>query len=264
MARPLEQVQPLVYRLGPPPGEARREVLCLHDAWHGAWSWQPLARQMASQGFGVHLLELPGHGKQPWELPAFTRAVDYAHLAARTAAAIRRPVLVGHGLGAWLILHILQQVDLPAVLLAPLGRSGLPAGARMRLVGACPGAVGGLLLGRPLAVDRGEWVRRLFCAGLDQAQADEYAQYLAPEPWGLGWELLWGLPRVHPTGGQHPRLVVAGGRDFFLDLHQAKTLARSLEAEFAPLPSHHHALWLQDPAQRVADLLLDFLTHLEF
>ena len=126
MARPFESMRPAITRLGPPPEAARREVLLIHGAWGGAWVWGGLARDLAAEGYGVNLIEQPGHGQDRWDLPSLTSVNDYADLSRRAAASLGRPVLVGHSLGGWQVQKIWETEDLPGVLLAPLPGSGLP------------------------------------------------------------------------------------------------------------------------------------------
>lgn len=40
----------------------RRTMVLVHGAWHGAWCWTPVATQLASQGFNVVAVDLPGSG----------------------------------------------------------------------------------------------------------------------------------------------------------------------------------------------------------
>ena len=126
MARPFDLVPLKMSRQGPPPQEAKREVLLIHGAWRGSWVWQDMAEAAAAAGFGVNLLDLPGHSLPPWQLPWSTSLRDYAMYVARAVGRLSRPILAGHSMGGWIVQKILELIDLPAVLLAPLPGSGLP------------------------------------------------------------------------------------------------------------------------------------------
>ena len=197
MARPFEKVAPSLTRLGPPQEVARREVLLIHGAWGGAWVWGRLAQDLAAAGYGVNLLEQPGHGEDRWDLPSFTSINDYADLSRRAAASLGRPVLVGHSLGGWQVQKIWEAEDLPGVLLAPLPGSGLPWRTFFKLNRHYPVQMSRPLLGLPVAVSDTAMARRVLFRDLDEAAVAEHVAHLAPEPamvclemallLGLGW-----------------------------------------------------------------------------
>lgn len=263
MARPFDHLQPRVSRMGPPAAEARREVLFIHGAWHGAWCWGELARGVAAAGYGVSLLEQPGHGEDPWELPGTTSINDYARLAARAAGDLPSPVLVGHSLGGWQVQKIWEVADLPGVLLAPLPAGGLPLASFVKMQAHYPRDLMRPLLGRPVAIRNPDMARRLF---LDQAppeQVRDLQARLVPEPAWACLEMALGLARARPQPGRQPRLLVAAGRDYFFSLPVEQALARRLGARLEVLPAAPHDLWLEDPEDRVLGLVLDFLGALE-
>lgn len=260
MARPFDHLPPVLHRLGPPPGQARREVLFLHGAWHGPWCWRGLAEPLAAAGFGLNLLELPGHGDQPWELPALTSLADYADLARRAAGALGGPVLLGHSLGGWLAQKVLEVADLPAVLLAPLPGGGLPLAGLLRLTATLPGGVLGLMAGRPLALPSPAAAARLLLDRPDPAALRDYWRRLCPEPARAALEMGLGLPRAHPSRGRAPRLLLAGGRDVLIPPARQARQARALGARLHLLPQAPHHLWLEDSSGQVAGMVLKFLS----
>jgi pimeloyl-ACP methyl ester carboxylesterase len=259
MARPLDHISPRLTRLGPPPGQARREVLFLHGAWVGAWHLMPLAQAAAQAGFGANLLDLPGHGQGAWDLPAGTGLLDYALVAARAAGPLGRPILVGHSLGGWLAQKLLEVVDLPCLLLCPLPGAGLPWTRLARLLALDPLGLGGPFLGRPLKVRDTGILRRTCLLDLPQEEVEAMFARLAPEPARAGLDMGLGLARARPGPGLGPRLVVAAERDFFLPPARLASLARRLGADYTLLPGYPHNCWQEDPDGRVAELLLGFL-----
>lgn len=244
MARPFTHLEPRIIRQGPPPGAAQGEVLLIHGAWHGPWCWDGLAGPLAARGYGVNRLCLPGHGDEPWELPSLTSLADYADLARRAAAGLGRPVLIGHSLGGWLALKVLEVADLPAVLLMPLPPRGLPLLRLARLFAQFPAAMAPVLaLGR-LRVRTPAMAARLFFAPEAQPiDLEGYWRRLTPEPGRVALEMGLGLTGCRPKPGLSPRLLLAGGRDYFLPARRMRSLAARLEAEFTLLPDAGHNPW---------------------
>lgn len=262
MARPFTHLAPEIVRSGPPPGSARRELLLIHGAWHGPWCWDDLAGPLTAAGYGLNRLVLPGHGDRPWPLPATTSIADYADLARRAAAAIHRPVLVGHSLGGWLVMKVLEVADLPAVLIAPLPPRGLPMLRLMRMLAGFPAAVAPTLALKPLRLTSPAMAcRLLWDPATSPAEQARRWQRLAPEPGRVGLEMALGLVGCRPRPGRAPRLVVAAGRDYFLPLARMRALARSLGAGLAELPGAAHAPWPEE-APALQRLLLEYLAGL--
>ncbi|MCB2187953.1 MAG: alpha/beta hydrolase [Deltaproteobacteria bacterium] len=258
MARPFEDSAPcLLRRATPAPGG--REVLFIHGAWHGPWCWDGLWETAARAGHGVSLLELPGHGEEPWPLPPLTSLADYADLARRAAASLGRPVLVGHSLGGWLIQKILEVADLPAFLLAPVPGAGLPLLRLARLMAEFPAQVLPCLAGRPLVIATPAMQARLFHGRLPLAAVERLWPRLVPEPALAALELGLGLTRARPRPGREPRLVLAPGADYFIPAAAFAHLAGKLGARLTVLPDMPHNPWLEDPAGLVARQLAEFL-----
>ncbi|BEQ16124.1 alpha/beta hydrolase [Desulfoferula mesophila] len=266
MARPFDHLRPSLTRLGPPPMQARREVLLIHGAWGGAWMWQDLAPALAARGYGVNCLEQPGHGADRWQLPSLTSIDDYADISRRAAASLGRPVLVGHSLGGWQVQKIWEAVDLPGVLLAPLPGAGLPWASFVKLFLRHPGKMAGPLLGRPLILGDPAMLRRFLFHQLDEATLADYVSRQSPEPaWvclQMAMLLGLGLGRPHPRPGREPRLLLAAERDYLVPPPVQQKLARRLGARYVELAGLPHGMWLEDPQGRVKALLLEFLDQL--
>ena len=266
MARPFESMRPALTRLGPPPEMARREVLFIHGAWGGAWVWDGLAQAVAAQGYGVNLIEQPGHGDDRWDLPWCTSVNDYAGLSLRAAKSLGRPVLVGHSLGGWQVQKIWQTLDLPGVLLAPLPGWGLPLRSFVKLVRDFWFRVLRTTALKPMVITDTKMAREIFFDQLDEAAVADHLAHLVPEPAVicLQMALLLHAPcmRVKPREAKQPRLLVAARKDYFFPPAVQGKLATKLGAEYE-LVDAPHDLWLEDPQGRVKALLLDFLNKLD-
>ncbi|MCB2191877.1 MAG: alpha/beta hydrolase [Deltaproteobacteria bacterium] len=267
MARPFESMRPVLTRQGPPPETARREVLLIYGAWSGVWAWDALAQDLAAEGYGVSLIEQPGHGADRWDLPSLTSIHDYADLSRRAAASLGRPVLIGHSLGGWQVQKIWETVDLPGVLLAPLPGSGLPWRSFLKLNLSYPVQMSRPLRGLPVEVTDPAMALRVLFKDLDEAAVAEHVRNLAPEPAlvCLQMALLLGLGfgRPRPKPGRQPRVLVAPELDYLFPPSTQKKLAQQLGARYVELEGLPHELYLEDRQGLVKALLLDFLGELD-
>lgn len=268
MARPFDQVSIKSRRLGPEPGTAKRELLFLHGAWHGSWCWGPLAEPLALDGYGVTMIDLPGHGENTWELPALTSINDYAAYAARAASELPSPVLIGHSMGGWVVQKLLEVVDLPSVLLCPLPAKGLAWRTLGKLAFWHPILLGGTFIGRPFRVKNAAMARQLFYDKISEDELHTYWEPLVPEPAiaALQMGLFFKLPFINtpmPKPGREPRLVIAAENDWIMPVGAMRHAAKKLGARFELLPDMPHNPWLEDEHGVVLQHLRDFLSALE-
>ncbi|MGC8763874.1 MAG: alpha/beta hydrolase [Acidobacteriota bacterium] len=108
------------------------EMVLVHGAFEGPWVFRSFAAAFASEGWAVRSVTLPGH-----EPGGDLRGLGLSQMAAAVEAALLEPertVLVGHSLGGWLALRVLEGLQVAAsVLLMPLPRRGLSREARRRV-----------------------------------------------------------------------------------------------------------------------------------
>jgi hypothetical protein len=243
MARPFDELPTSIYRLGPPPDQARAELLLLPEAWVGSWYWQPWIQGLAGLGYGVNLVELPGHGQEPWTLPAGVSLLDYTLWAARSAGNLAYPILVGHGLGAWLVQKLLEVVDLPCLLMAPWPAGGIPWPQWRFFARHQFSHLFYLFFGRALPpLDPGP-MGELLCQGADISQLRQIWPGCAQEPPGVMLDFLLGLSRPKPESSELPRLVIGFAADRFINPFQVKRVADNLEAQHLILPGSHIPWW---------------------
>ncbi|WP_376094650.1 alpha/beta hydrolase [Roseomonas sp. CCTCC AB2023176] len=126
-------------------------VLLVHGAYHGAGCWDGWRDALAARGVPAAALDLRGHGALASSgLDPQTGILDYAaDVAAAVASLPRQPVLVGHSLGALVVLVAVATLGARVaglVLVAPSPPGNLPG------VGAVPAVPEGAPLpppGRP-------------------------------------------------------------------------------------------------------------------
>ncbi len=75
----------------------------IHGAWHGAWCWEKVERELAASGHKVVSVDLPSHGED--DTPAHEVTLEtYAKAVADVVRAQKGPVvLVGHSMGGIVI-----------------------------------------------------------------------------------------------------------------------------------------------------------------
>jgi pimeloyl-ACP methyl ester carboxylesterase len=90
----------------PAPGDGRTSILLLHGLASTAETWEPVAQRLAEAGHNVYAPDFRGHGlsdKPDDGYDLATYVVDTLKLVERLG--LERPVLVGHSLGAFVILE---------------------------------------------------------------------------------------------------------------------------------------------------------------
>jgi pimeloyl-ACP methyl ester carboxylesterase len=73
----------------------------VHGAWHGAWCWAPVLRELAGAGVPTVAVDLPGHGADP--RPLADVAADTAHVTEVLDGIDGPVVLIGHSYGGVVI-----------------------------------------------------------------------------------------------------------------------------------------------------------------
>ena len=81
-------------------------LVLVHGAWHGAWAWQPLERELQRRGVATAAVELPTVGDATADLPA-----DVAVLRDAVAAVDGPVVLVGHSYGGVVVTEAATGLD---------------------------------------------------------------------------------------------------------------------------------------------------------
>lgn len=129
-------------RLGMTPGSADRAPwLFLHGAYRDASAWEHVQAACDERGVATRAISLPGHGTSTLhkgEL-GFYSIRDYVRiLLAELEHAKPKPILIGHGLGAWLALRAAEECELPGVVLIGCPPLKGMLGRALRLFAAHP------------------------------------------------------------------------------------------------------------------------------
>ena len=103
-------------------------LLFVHGAWHAAWCWDEYFLSFfADKGYRALAVSLRGHGSSPTPKPLRSCSVaDYVEDVCLVADSLpRRPVVIGHSMGGFIVQKYLESHDAPAgVLMASMPPRG--------------------------------------------------------------------------------------------------------------------------------------------
>ena len=159
-----------------------REVLFVHGAWEGPWVFSPWSAVLAEAGWAARSMTLPGHG--PGEEGGTPGLADYVRALGQSVWEPEKTILIGHSLGAWVILKYLEDHDVAAsVLVAPTPYAGLSARAQKLLLSASAWSLFKILfLGSTASLARPGLVKALcFREQTPDAVVKRYTERLVPE-----------------------------------------------------------------------------------
>lgn len=112
-------------------GGSGRDVLLVHGNSLSAGIWTPQIEDPELKGLRVAAVDLPGHGKSPWNLSGEPYLLErYAEAISDLVRTLTDPVIVGHSLGGHVCMRVMGLVpDVRGVLL--LGAPPMTSAADM-------------------------------------------------------------------------------------------------------------------------------------
>ncbi|MDQ7006947.1 MAG: alpha/beta fold hydrolase [Acidobacteriota bacterium] len=238
-------------QLGPPGGEP---LILVHGLRGESTVLLAMARGLVERGYRVIAIDLPGHGRSPRPAPGFDigRAAELvARATQELVPGTRRPALVGHSMGGWIV--ALAALEHPerysrVVLISAAGFIFEPPSYPLLLPRTTDEARRGL----PLLFDDPPWVpgpilwvasRREIRTSLDLLRSAADGRYLLE---GL-------LGAMVP-----PALVIWGEGDRLIPLETGREMAAELGAPCVVVPHAGHMVVWEDP-QAVATAIADFI-----
>lgn len=247
------------------------EVLFVHGAWEGPWSFSPWSAVFAEAGWACRSLTLPGHG--PGEEAEGAGLEQYSEALEDAVWAPEKTVLVGHSLGGWLVLKYLERQRVAAsVLVAPTPFNGLPLGTVAALARRLPwAAFKTFVFGYPAALTKAQVIKELcFSEQSPDSAVQRYADRLVPEGPRVVRQL--ALMRLRPPGARRvsarrlrktqagqPHLIVASGADRFVTPADLEPTARLLGAEMLRLDGVPHAVVESDEDRSIVRRVMAWL-----
>lgn len=159
----------------------------IHGAWHGAWCWEKVERELVAAGHKVVSMDLPSHGED--DTPAHEVTLEvYARAVADTVRAQAEPVvLVGHSMGgivisaaAEMVADRIERLIYVTAFLPRDGESLLALEERNPRVSVPPALV--IEEGAPTATLKPEKIAELFYNDMPDHEAEAAKEKLVPQP----------------------------------------------------------------------------------
>lgn len=248
----------------PPP------ILFVHGAWHAAWCWDEyFLPYFAKKGYNVYALSLRGHGQSEGRV-RWASIANYVSDVASVADQLeakhgKRPVVVGHSMGGFVVQHYLGKYSAPAgMLLASIPPRGfLPP--FLRFIRHHPfAALKTLLLLNPYyMVNTLELSQKLFFSPSPPFPRDRLKRYFSliqPESFRVAVDTqLLALP--NPRKVTVPMLVLGAENDQVFTQHEVRQTAKAYRTSAEFFPNMAHDMMLELDWQAVADRMLAWLSE---
>ena len=238
-------------------------LLFVHGAWHAAWCWDEyFLNFFADKGCHALAVSLRGHGRSPTRKLRTCSIADYVEDVSVVAESLpKRPVVIGHSLGGFIVQKYLESHDAPAgVLMASMPPQGnLGSGLRwlkghpwhftkMAITGESLPYVNSLQLAR----------ERFFSAQMPDSQVLHYAARLQEESTRQALDcLFFNLPR--PKRVTTPLLILGAENDGAHTAKEIRATARAYRTEAEFFPNMGHNMMLEPGWDAVADRIHNWL-----
>ncbi|PEG34521.1 alpha/beta hydrolase [Mycolicibacterium agri] len=238
-------------------------LLFVHGAWHAAWCWdEHFLSFFADEGYRALAVSLRGHGGSSTSKPLRICSVaDYVEDVASVADNLpRRPVVIGHSMGGFVVQKYLESNDAPAaVLMASTPPRGY-LGSGLRWMKRHPWDFARVAMtGRSLAyVSTPRLAReRFFCAHTPDSHVSKYATRLQEESTRAAVDGLLNLPR--PRRVTTTLLVLGAGNDGSVTAREVHATAHAYRTQAEIFPNMGHDMMLESGWPAVAERIHSWL-----
>jgi pimeloyl-ACP methyl ester carboxylesterase len=241
-------------RRGPP-------ILFVHGMFHGAWCWREHFMPFFSQhGYDTFAVSFRDHGmSERTDRAKSWRLADYVSDAQSAVRRIgRKPILIGHSLGASVVQKMLEDEAYPAAALlapAPTGGSNVAA---LKMLRKHPVAMARMLARKSLREAFPAFVESFFSADMPKADIRRYAALLDGETSFKAMDDAYFKDVARPQPGRTPFLVVAGAHDWSIPPVKNEALVKAWGGELRTAPTAHDMM-LDVAWQQAADTVLDWM-----
>jgi|KBSSwiStaDraftv2_1062776.scaffolds.fasta_scaffold293556_2 pimeloyl-ACP methyl ester carboxylesterase len=239
-------------------------LLFIHGAWHGAWCWENFLPYFVEHGYEVHALSLRGHGNSEGRegIRWYSGARDYvADLAQVVDGLGKKPVLIGHSMGGYVIQKYLEKSDAPAgVLIASIPVSGI-FGMNVRFMKRHPWTMTKILflMNSWYMMNSPELLKEnCFSDNFPEAEIARIFPNVQPESFRVSLETtLWNLPR--PKKVKTSLLVLGAENDRLFSVSEQKATAKAYDTEAVFFSNMAHDMMLEKDWQLVANKIMEWL-----
>jgi hypothetical protein len=243
-------------------------ILFVHGAWHAAWCWDEyFLPYFAKKGYHAYALSVRGHGKSEGRT-RWASIRNYVSDVASVADQIeakhgKRPVVVGHSMGGFVLQHYLTKYSAPAaVMMASLPPRGFLPGF-LRFIRHHPfAALKTLLLLNPYyMVNTLELTQALFFSPTPPFSRDRlkhYFHYIQPESFRVAIDTqVLALPNSRKV--TVPMLVLGAENDKVFTQYEVRRTAEIYHTKPEFFPNMAHDMMIEAGWQTVADRIIRWL-----
>lgn len=252
---PPDEVEREVIRVEPEGGSDRPPILLVHGAGTGAWCWEETwMPELARRGWSSVALSLRGHGRSGGRDTRHRHTLrHYVHDVLQTIVEMdERPILVGHSMGALVVMRVLEQYAARAgVLLCPAPAHG-GLGMVTRIARSRPGQMLRGLAGAEVDID----ADMLFADDIDPAQAARWAARVESPPPLVRLETL--KPRK-PRPSKAPVMVIGSERDRLIPPRGVRRTAEAYDARLVMFDDLGHAIMIDAGWEAPLEEMTDWL-----
>ena len=251
----------LTMRVADPAVPRHEPLLLLHGFAGGAWYWEPWQHVLAELGYPSFALNLRGHyDSRPVADFGRVSLADYVADAREAAAAIGRPVVIGHSMGGLLAQALAaEQLVEAAVLLCPLPPKGIGF-ATARLVLRQLRHLPSMLLDRPVSSSPED----LIAMALHRMPASEQqalGRRFAPESGRASREISMGGLAVDHARVRCPVLVVSATDDRFFPPKVGAAVAALYHSPQWVYADHAHFVVMEPGYAAIASDVARWITY---
>lgn len=252
------------------PAADRPPLLFVHGAFAGAWVWERhFLPFFAAEGYPCHAVSLRGHGGSGgrervhgFGLADYVQDVIVA--LDQVATGRRRPVLIGHSMGGYIVQKAMETERVAAaVLMCSTPPDGLGAIYAHMAVNK-PRLLWELSVMQSMGaafVSAGAIREAMFS---DDPPPDDAARYFAEmqaESQWIGWDIQWaGRPDI-PDAHRVPMLVMGVSGDAFVPPSAVAATARAYDADLVELDMGAHAIPLSRRWREAAEVMRDWMAR---
>lgn len=247
-----------------PKGKARATpLLFVHGAFAGAWVWQEhYLPYFAEHGWASYALSLAGHGQSAGRehLDLISLQEYVQNVRSIIAELPATPVVIGHSMGGMVTQKLLEQAELPGVvLMSSVPPAGLLAASTYLLmtepilfVELNHALIGGFPQFDTLR-------KALFAQPIAEDDLLRYFTHMQPESSRAVWDMSWfDLP--HPARMHLPPMLVLGAeQDRLVPASQVLQTATSYGTTATIFPATGHGLMLESNWQDSAAFIANWL-----